>query len=271
MTDRGLDTVRLVTDLDRIRSFLRWTQEATSTRMPPWRFGTALFNDGFPSRWDSNFLRVERTVGDATPAELIADADRLFAGFRHREFVVEDDAVGGRLAAGFVELGYEADRLAIMALVRDADHEPPNVVVEEVDVEEVRPLVVQTNLLGHGGMTRESAEMLAEFRRVLVDRLGARFFVAKVEREAAGYCELYQRDGLAQIEDVNTLPAYRGHGVARAFMSAAIAAATEGGADLAFVIADADDWPRQLYAKLGFDEVGRFRQFTKPPPGETYR
>ena len=33
----------------------------------------------------------------------------------------------------------------------------------------------------------------------------------------------------------------------------------------------AADWPQQLYGKLGFDPVGTFRQFTKPPPGQTDR
>ena len=50
-------------DAARIRAFTRWLEEATSTRTEPWRFGTALFNADFPGRWDSNFLRVERSVG----------------------------------------------------------------------------------------------------------------------------------------------------------------------------------------------------------------
>jgi len=258
-------------DLERIRAFLRRTQDETSTRAEPWRYGTALFNDDFPGRWDSNFLRVERTVGEATPAELAADADRILAAFRHREFVVEDDAVGARLAAGFVDLGYEADRLAFMELARDADHAPPSLAVEEVELDVVRPVIVETNVAGHGGMARAEAEMLADFRRVLVARVGARFFVTRLDGQMAGYCELYQRDGVAQIEDVNTRQAFRGRGAARAFIASAVAAARASGAERIFLMADVDDWPRQLYAKLGFDEVGRFRQFTKPPPGKSYR
>ena len=38
-----------------------------------------------------------------------------------------------------------------------------------------------------------------------------------------------------------------------------------------FLIADDADWPKELYAKLGFDPIGRFWQFTKPPEGESYR
>jgi N-acetylglutamate synthase-like GNAT family acetyltransferase len=260
-----------VTDLERIQAFIRMTENATSTRTAPWRYGTALFNDDFPGRWDSNFLRIERSVGETTPAELAGDADRILTDLRHREFVVEDDDVGARLAAGFVDIGYEADRLAFMELVRDADHSPPPLAVEEVELDVVRPVIVETNLVGHGGMSRDSAEMLANFRRVLVAQMGARFFVTRLDGQIAGYCELYQRDRVAQIEDVNTRQGFRGRGAARAFITGAVGAARASGAELIFLIADADDWPRRFYAKLGFDTVGRFRQFTKPPPGESYR
>ena len=53
-------------------------------------------------------------------------------------------------------------------------------------------------------------------------------------------------------------------------VAAAITAARDA-ANLVFLIADTADWPQQLYGKLGFDPVGTYRQFTKPPPGETYR
>jgi hypothetical protein len=46
-------------DLERIATFRRWTENVTSSSVGPWRFGTALYRDDFPNRWDSNFLRVE--------------------------------------------------------------------------------------------------------------------------------------------------------------------------------------------------------------------
>jgi hypothetical protein len=47
---------------------------------------------------------------------------------------------------------------------------------------------------------------------------------------------------------------------------AATDAAVAGGADLVFIVAADDDWPKDLYAKLGYEAVGRFWQFTLPPP-----
>jgi predicted GNAT family acetyltransferase len=71
---------------------------------------------------------------------------------------------------------------------------------------------------------------------------------------------------VAQIETVDTLEEYRGRGLARSLVLAATDAALAAGADLVLIVADDDDWPKELYSKLGFDPAGRFWQFTLPPP-----
>jgi hypothetical protein len=42
-------------------------------------------------------------------------------------------------------------------------------------------------------------------------------------------------------------------------------AALAAGHELIFVVADDEDWPKDLYAKLGFDPVGKAWNFTRPP------
>ena len=74
---------------------------------------------------------------------------------------------------------------------------------------------------------------------------------------------MYLYEGAAQVEDVNTLEAFRNRGAGRAVVLAAIAEARAAGADLVWLLADADDWPQHLYAKLGFERVGGAWQFTK--------
>ena len=37
------------------------------------------------------------------------------------------------------------------------------------------------------------------------------------------------------------------------------------GAEFVFLVADANDWPKVLYGRLGFDEVGHYTKFFAPP------
>ena len=81
---------------------------------------------------------------------------------------------------------------------------------------------------------------------------------------APGYCELRLRDGVAQIEDVEVLERFRGRGLGRAIVQHAL---DEGraSADVVFLEALADDWPRELYARLGFVAVDRSDLYTRLP------
>jgi hypothetical protein len=49
-------------------------------------------------------------------------------------------------------------------------------------------------------------------------------------------------------------------------VTAAVDAALAMGHELIFIVADEDDWPKDLYARLGFDPVGRAWAFTRPGP-----
>lgn len=62
-----------------------------------------------------------------------------------------------------------------------------------------------------------------------------------------------------------TLAQFRKRGLARATVSRALAASREAGNDRTFLMADRDDWPKELYLKLGFDEIGRVYEFVRPP------
>ena len=61
-----------------------------------------------------------------------------------------------------------------------------------------------------------------------------------------------------------TLSALRGRGVARAMVSLATHLAAE--ADLVWLAADDDDWPKELYSKQGFRPIGRTVVVTRTPP-----
>jgi RimJ/RimL family protein N-acetyltransferase len=91
-----------------------------------------------------------------------------------------------------------------------------------------------------------------------------RFFGAFAGDELAGWCELRSEGGVAQIEDVEVLMVHRGRGLGRAIVQHALDEGLHGG-NLVFLEALADDWPRELYAKLGFVVVGKRDFYTKLP------
>jgi N-acetylglutamate synthase-like GNAT family acetyltransferase len=88
-----------------------------------------------------------------------------------------------------------------------------------------------------------------------------------VDGQLAGNCELYQRGDVAQVEHVGTLKRFRDRGVARSVILRAVRAARETGARHVFIVTDEDDWPRHLYARLGFDQIGRTWEFLRSPDG----
>jgi predicted GNAT family acetyltransferase len=65
----------------------------------------------------------------------------------------------------------------------------------------------------------------------------------------------------AQVEDVYTTPEARGRGFARALVTRAVELARAGDHDVVFITADDNDWPKQLYARIGFRPLGRLWLF----------
>ena len=45
----------------------------------------------------------------------------------------------------------------------------------------------------------------------------------------------------------------------------ALDSARAAGCDLVFLEADADDWPKELYARLGFRAIGQIYAFVRKP------
>src|SRR6478736_5217466 len=68
-----------------------------------------------------------------------------------------------------------------------------------------------------------------------------------------------------QIEDVNTLQGYRGRGFGRLVVQHALDEAARTNHDLVFLEALADDWPKALYGKLGFEIIAERHLFLRAP------
>ncbi len=108
---------------------------------------------------------------------------------------------------------------------------------------------------GHGSGP-EVGRQLLELDRRLARAMDVRHLAAVVDGKVVSYAGLYLEDGVAQIEDVATLPPFRNRGLARAVVLHAMEQAYRARAEPVFLVADAGDWPQQLYGRLGFDAIG---------------
>jgi GNAT superfamily N-acetyltransferase len=259
-------------DLARILAFRRALELRLCTRTEAFAYGTAYFNTDFPHYWDGNFLWAEGALDGVTADALASEGERVLggAGLAHREVFTYEDPAGERLAPRFVELGWKPDHSVTMVLRRNTDR-PAAAKVREVGSEEARPLIAEViGRLPNSSSDEENDEMVG-VRRMLEERIDARFFVAEAGGQLASICELYMFEGVAQVESVDTLEEFRGRGLARAVVSAAVDEARSRGCDLIFIQADVDDWPQELYRKLGFDPVARDWIFRRPPPDVVQR
>lgn len=230
----------------------------------PW--GIALLTDDLPRVWDLNFTLADRWEGSA--AELAAEADRVLgaAGLRHRKVAIHDQALGARL---WPELPVGSwplhDRYLVMAHRREPDRPgDPSLEVAELELDayvRAHEPVVRAEPYGSD---EETVGQLCELPRRVSAAIETRFFAGLADGEAASFASLLLDGAVAQIEDVATLAEHRGEGLARAVVLHSLAEARRAGADLVFLVADGKDWPKELYARLGFDPIGVETIFGRP-------
>ena len=226
------------------------------TRTEQTRHGRAVFTDELPRRLDGNYLWVDR---EAEPAALAAEAARL----GRRLIFVPDPVHGMGLAPWFAEQGWRVDRHLVMVQMREPERSADPSLVRELDEEALRS--ARRRLLEDEPWAKpEVVEQLFRAKALIGERVTARFFGVEVDGEVVSYSDLYTGGADAQIEDVGTLPEHRGRGYASAVVLAATEAARADGADFVCLVADAEDWPKELYRRLGFDEVGHYTKFFAP-------
>jgi GNAT superfamily N-acetyltransferase len=208
-----------------------------------------------------NSLHVDAEVdGD----QLVAALDDLYGGYMHRRGYVERDDTGRRLAPDLRRRNWLVERNVLMALRRPRDRAPAPGLAREVDGATLQATEAATVREEPYGRDEEVVRQLVAMRAALAEAVPAtRFFVGASDGVDAAVTTLYSDGVIAQIEDVATLRGYRRRGLARATVSAAIDAALELRHALVFIVADDDDWPKDLYARLGFEPVGRTWAFTR--------
>ncbi len=249
-------------DFARAWAFMR-RGDARGTVERPFRYGTAVLTPELPRRYDSNFLYLDRLEPDATAVELRAEADRVFdeAGLAHRALVFPDADEGERLAPAFA--GWDVHRNAVMVQRHAPEKASDTSSVEELDEAALRAARRQ-RLASSSWGNDEVVDQLLDARLLLARWLSVRCFAVVADGQVVSYADLYQDGPDAQIEDVATTEPYRGRGYAKAVVTRAAEEAQRSGADFVFLVADENDWPKNLYARLGFETVGRYVKLYRP-------
>ena len=252
-------------ELGRILAFSHVIEDGSATTLTPFRYGTAVFNSDFPHSWMNNFLRVDRARPNVQAAALAEEADRLHgeAGHSHRAIVIEEEETGTRLRAGLEERGYKTERNVIMVHRRPPDRIAETSVVEEVDFPRLRPMLEEYYRAEPYGDDEEVVRQLVERGRLTEAVVNVRHFGVSADGRVVSSSDLYTAGRTAQVEDVTTLEPYRGRGYARATVTRAL---EEARGDLVFLYADEDDWPKELYRKLGFERLALTYLFTRSGP-----
>jgi len=254
-----------VGDLQRASDFISWFERSCADEVVPWRWGVTLFNREFPNVYMLNFVRVVGAPADLDIDDLIASAGDLHhnAGHDYLDVIIDDVQLGAALAPEFRARGWEVSTLVIMAYRGRRNVPATDLDIRELTSEELRS--IRARSLATRPFDPEKIRQLIARDDLLARVAGARFFGAVVGGQTVCSADLYSDGRTAQIESVLTLEEFRQRGLGRAVVAEAVRAALASGHDFVFLIADDEDWPKDLYARMGFEPLGRFYDFLKTP------
>ncbi len=238
-------------------AFVRSLDRKASSRVEELPFGTAYLRPEIPHVWSRNFVAVEAasmswiSIRSSRPPS----AFTLEAGLFHRRLAFDDEAAAGAAAVRLQPEGWRPGRIVVMPH-RGPDAAPaPPPGGQEVDPANLKPL--KRKLLGLDPQTspEDVASQLLEGFDALGGVAAERTFAYEADGEFVASCRLYSDGATAQVEDVGTHPSYRGRGYGNAVVLLALQEAWEAH-DFVFIEAEAADWPKDWYARAGFETAG---------------
>jgi ribosomal protein S18 acetylase RimI-like enzyme len=240
-------------DVERAWEFDRAVQERAAHEVKRFELGAALFNRELSRVYDTNLVRIDRGAEELTAEELERIANSLQSGLAHRKLLLPGSDAVARLAEEMARRGWAINRTAVMRYdgPRERSAEAA-AAAEQVDPRAVRGARMEAL----AGRSHDVQRQVADFTERMAETTPARVFTAFADGEVASFCALLEGDGIGEIDEVTTLPRFRGRGLGTAVVEAALQASLAGGNDLTFLVANSDDWPRAWYERLGFVEMG---------------
>jgi GNAT superfamily N-acetyltransferase len=194
--------------------------------------------------------------------ELEAVADDALPGLEHRRMDFEDVDAADARRDDFTAVGWRSTRLVWMR------HEEPLPPADEGEIEwaevpydavaDLRLAWYREDFPDHdpGDYHRQAREV--------AHRLNVQVIAVHDGDRAVGFAQLVHHSEGAEVTDVYVHPDYRGGGRGTAMTRAAVEAA--GDVSDLWIVADDEDRPKELYARLGFRTAVKTMEFTRWPP-----
>jgi predicted GNAT family N-acyltransferase len=247
-------------ELDRIHAFLASFARRQAAEVTDFPGGFSVRDDTYARSWEHNQVVVD----GATDPELLAErADVLLDGLGHRMVTVLSDPLGEACGPFLTATGYRHGTILVM--IHRGERPVPARAAQELDLDTMRPALLVQERVFWPESDEETVVHLVERRAARLNGADAVHFlgVRGADGSVAAWADLYQdrATGVAQLEDLVTAAHQRGQGHAGAVLADALHRAAQ--AEPFFLLADADDWPKDWYARRGFAEAGRIHVFTR--------
>ncbi|HWY90779.1 MAG TPA: GNAT family N-acetyltransferase, partial [Solirubrobacteraceae bacterium] len=214
----------------------------------PWAHGRVVRASRYPSYFDYNAVCVDRDAGLEARA-LESFADQALAGLAHRRLDFDLAAAAQPLRASFERDGWLTTRLLWMRLATAPVLVPPPL-AKEVPYEAVDQLRV---IMHCEDFPEQDASGFFDQAREVASIRRARVLALLEGGMPVAFAQLVRDGAVAEITHVYVHPEHRGGGRGETITRAAIDAA--GDVEDLWICADDEDWPKELYARLGFRPV----------------
>lgn len=227
-------------------------------------------NPETPNVHDSNLASWVRASTDADIDAVLARADELYAGRRHRK-VMLDPATPPAFEARLVLEGYQPHPHVELVLEGALTASPPSVELRLVQSDEDRASLTELWQLSHEEEVEKGqhdawgagvTEQMVAAKQLKAPDL--RFWLARVDdTDAAFFSSWPGTDGVGIVEDLFTRLEFRYRGLATALIAHCVDDARERGAGPVAISARVDDTPKLMYAALGFRPAAISRSYLR--------
>lgn len=215
-------------------------------------------NPAHPDVYDANHVRAVRAATVDEVECLLARADREFAHCPQRLVRLDPDTPTV-VEAALVLRGYQRSAVVLLLL--------EGTLGGTVGPHDVRRIVDDAGWVAQAQLKQRDWDEVAASKSLhglahiggqmaRVDRAKcppAQWWLAYRDGRACGYVGSFAgRTGVGQVEDLYVAPEVRRRGLATALIHRAVADCRARGAGPVLIVADVDDMPKRLYAKMGF-------------------